>query len=1022
VKDLIGVKIGRYEIQAKIGEGGMAMVYRAYDARLKRDVALKVIHASNAQQERFYKRFEREARAMAVLTHPGIVQIFDVGDYNGLPYLVMEYLPGGTLKRYLGRPVAWQEAVSMLLPVSDALSFAHKQGIIHRDVKPSNILLDGMGRTRLSDFGIAKFIDQRETMELTGTNLGVGTPEYMAPEQGLGQDLDERADIYALATVCFELVTGQKPFRGNEALAILVRKINEQPPHAVDLLHGLPKALDETLFKAMSSKPDARHATMASFSISLSSLLGKSHTGISPEGIESEVEEQATKDFDLLSPESLELVLDEYREKLEEMQASIPDLREQVQEAVAAQQWAKVQEITEKITVCENSQATYQEMIARLGLISELHEQGDAAIQSGNWDEIDTVIVRLGELGQTGERYAKLLKRNASRAQQNEVDRIAQQVSDSIQKRNWQAAEAGLAGLNDLGATAEKTVENLQANYQAAQQAEEQQRKEIQRLSGFVNQALRDEDWGKAEAALKALNGLGADGQSAAQPLLKQYEIQHKHAEQLEAQARDLFAKVQTAADAADWAQAEAGLNELRQLDAKGITARLDQLAAEVQAKQASAIQRERERAEAALAAEQQKAEIKKLSNVIREAIVSEEWREAKSALARLEKLGAVGGQKAIQFKQRLSDARKAAQAREEAARAAETAKEIIVEEPVISSREHVEAVPEQVEIDEAITQPEKKRFPAFAKAGMAVVVGLLAVGAGMILLRDNNVPAMAVEESPIAAMVLDTVTMTATQAPTRTETPMPTATLTEVSTETPIPSPTPITKISEKDGMEMVFVPAGEFIMGSDEGNPDEQPEHIVYLDGYWIDKYEVTNSQYSKCMLTGACSMNENSDIQNPILQDYPVMGVKWVDANNYCKWVGRRLPSEAEWEKAARGTDGRVYPWGNEKPSSLLVNLSENIEPSVSYQAGASIYGALNMAGNAWEWVKDWYGEDYYEKSALDNPTGPLTGQNRVLRGGTWNNIAWVVRSSYRKWGDPDNKNDLYGFRCAVSAEEN
>ncbi|MBT7790870.1 MAG: serine/threonine protein kinase, partial [Calditrichaeota bacterium] len=184
--DLIGQSLGRYHILEQLGEGGMAVVYKAYDTRLETDVAVKVIRTESLPQntvERALKRFEREAKALARLNHQNIVNVTDYGEYEGKPYLVMPYFPGGTLKQKLGKPIPWQEAVEMLLPIAEALDYAHSQKMVHRDVNPANILLTERGQPMLTDFGIAKVLDIEETMDLTGTSAAVGTPEYMAPEQ-----------------------------------------------------------------------------------------------------------------------------------------------------------------------------------------------------------------------------------------------------------------------------------------------------------------------------------------------------------------------------------------------------------------------------------------------------------------------------------------------------------------------------------------------------------------------------------------------------------------------------------------------------------------------------------------------------------------------------------------------------------------------------------------------------------------------------------------------------------------------
>ncbi|MBN1230934.1 MAG: SUMF1/EgtB/PvdO family nonheme iron enzyme [Anaerolineales bacterium] len=241
---------------------------------------------------------------------------------------------------------------------------------------------------------------------------------------------------------------------------------------------------------------------------------------------------------------------------------------------------------------------------------------------------------------------------------------------------------------------------------------------------------------------------------------------------------------------------------------------------------------------------------------------------------------------------------------------------------------------------------------------------------------------------------------------------------------------------------MDMVYVPSGEFLMGADfTGKPqksetergrfvvmNEDPLRTVYLDGYWIDKTEVTQSMYDECVADGSCRAPSCGNFG----ENYPVVCVSRDDAINYCNWAGRQLPTEAQWEKAARGTDGRIYPWGNMAPSCNYAVINDGtghgfcdqggkVWPVGSIPAGASPFGVLDMAGNALEWVSDWYSEDYYETAPATNPTGPETGKSGVVRGGGEFDYYWYdVRTTTRVHSRLTWRDINLGFRCALPTE--
>lgn len=381
----------------------------------------------------------------------------------------------------------------------------------------------------------------------------------------------------------------------------------------------------------------------------------------------------------------------------------------------------------------------------------------------------------------------------------------------------------------------------------------------------------------------------------------------------------------------------------------------------------------------------------------------------------------------------------------------------------------------------------ESKRRAAESSRRFYITVGLAAVAVAIGLFTTFNQGGLSSRagletDSALATSAAQTPTPPLTQTlalpattetpslPTQTSTPSPTFTIPPTVSVAPPPAKASAgeTWTSPSDGMALVFVPAGEFLMGSLDSDQaagsDEKPQHTVSLNAFWVDRTEVTNAMFARFVVaTGykteaerqgwgkVFSLSEQewgevdgANWQHPRgstttiegLDDYPVVSMSWNDANTYCQWVGRRLPTEAEWEKAARGTDGRNYPWGDQAPAGNLLNFADRnlaqdwsdknaddgyefLAPVGSYPAGASPYGALDMVGNAWEWTVDWYVEDYYAHSPTKNPVQTTTAFTRVLRGGSWLDRPQFLRVTNRNWIYQEFAGDLIGFRCVRSA---
>ncbi|HEV2028095.1 MAG TPA: serine/threonine-protein kinase, partial [Candidatus Dormibacteraeota bacterium] len=261
MKDLTGTRIGQYEIVERLGGGGMAVVYRAVQQPLGREVALKALSSELFQDDGFVKRFETEAKTLAKLDHPNILPIYDFELSEGVAYLTMPLIRGGTLRDILNRgPLDTLTAWRYLREIGDGLQHAHDAGIVHRDLKPTNVLIHVDGRAMLADFGLARGAGQ--PTHLTTIGLAIGTPGYMAPEQVMGHDVDKRADIYAMGVLTFEMLTGRLPFIGSNRMEVAYSTVNAPIPSAVKLNAALPDEIDQLLGRVLAKDPAQRPQTV----------------------------------------------------------------------------------------------------------------------------------------------------------------------------------------------------------------------------------------------------------------------------------------------------------------------------------------------------------------------------------------------------------------------------------------------------------------------------------------------------------------------------------------------------------------------------------------------------------------------------------------------------------------------------------------------------------------------------------------------------------------------------------------
>jgi serine/threonine-protein kinase len=264
-EELVGQRIGKYQFMEYLGYGAMARVYKAYHTTLDRYVAIKLLHPHFASDADFVGQFKREAKNLATLRHPNIVQVYDFDIIDDMPYMIMEYIDGPTLKNVIDETrrrhvrVSLSKSVRIIMNIGVALSYAHKRSMVHRDVKPSNVMLEKSGRVVLADFGLARLLTGKRTT-ISGTVKG--TPAYMSPEQGLGKSGEARSDIYSLGVIFYELATGQLPFDSDNPLAIAMKHVNEPLKSPKTFVPELPDRIEAIIMKTMEKNPTKRYNTV----------------------------------------------------------------------------------------------------------------------------------------------------------------------------------------------------------------------------------------------------------------------------------------------------------------------------------------------------------------------------------------------------------------------------------------------------------------------------------------------------------------------------------------------------------------------------------------------------------------------------------------------------------------------------------------------------------------------------------------------------------------------------------------
>ena len=960
--DLSGQSFGRYHLTEQLGEGGMATVYRAYDTRLEREVAVKVIRSGAFPPDILHdvlRRFEREAKALAKLSHPNIVKVHDFGEYNDAPFLVMEYLPGGTLKKLLGKPLPWQDALKLLLPVARGVAYAHQRGILHRDIKPANILITETGEPLLSDFGIAKIFEGEQTTALTGSGMAIGTPEYMAPEQWAGKST-QQSDVYSLGVVLYEMVTGRKPYIADTPAAILLKQALEPLPRPRQFAPDLPDDVERLLFKALARALDDRFIDAPALVTVIENLLD-GHAVLQPAtptpvAVDvppvqltpgTLIEARFSSETAVQLQDGGETILPEV-EKIE----NIPTSEEAKSDSLAPT--TRPSNRLPRLAVIG--------LVALFGMaglvwIREKISPNILAEQGASTSRVtaSSTLTATATITHTATSVATdtstpILTLPATVSFTSTVTALPTEFIDEqgVPMRLVQAGEFTMgANSSDLVQECQKTA---YTGYCQPDFFKNQEPPHNVYLDNFFIDTFE---------VTNALYRTCVDSGACQPPTKNQnYALYRYFGESKYDDYPVIYVNWEMAQTYCKWRGARLPTEAEWEKAARGNDGRLYPWGSGLDCSHANYWLGDNTR------------------GCIGDTTKVGSYENGKSPYGVYDMAGNVEEWTSDLYKAYPGGDTNGSFSNGEA------------DYHVLRGGSWISGwiYPEVMSVE---------RYASQATGSEATIGFRCARSADL-----TPTPQLAIEPTPTLTLVAAGFS----------------------------------TGITDKKGVSMRLIPSGEFTMGNNNGSPDEKPAHTITLDTFYMDEHEVTNALFKACVEAGNCAKPywDLSGGKNQYglakFDHFPVTGVTWNDAQNYCAWRGARLPTEAEWEKAARGgLDGKLYPWGDDAPicqmAAINGALSNACVPKIadvvavgSFQPNR--YGLFDMAGNVAEWVSDWFGPSYYQNSIASNPHGPTSGTYRTIRGGSIADMIANITVSNRSYEDPSYRRYDVGFRCVLS----
>ena len=963
IRNMDNPDIPGYRVVEEIGRGGMAVVYKALQVSLGRYVALKVLNPYLASDPELVKRFQREAEAAAVMKHPNIVTIYDVGEANGYYFIAMEYVKGKSLKEYLTEkgPLSPKETIRILRDVASALDYAHKRGFVHRDVKPSNVLIDAeTGRALLTDFGVVKAL--HEETHLTHTGTFIGTVRYSSPEQIQGKSVGEESDLYSFGVMAYEMLSGRTPFEGS-VTAVMHAHVYEPVPPLSSVRSDLPESLNEVFWKALAKAPDERYESAKEFVKDIEACFRSRniHKGRLPHAEKKPHQKKGDTSKKEVEMEDQRTVVAPGRMSRAEVERNEKGRRRSTTLFAGILGGVLV-----LIVLGLLAMSSLKEKHAAETVVARSHATS-TAIAHAQATAAESAV-------ETATAVAYLQVTATKRARKT-ATAVAHMRATATERARETATAVAQAHVQATATDSFTSVPPLSLSDLVGV-------KWYEPTKGATVEFLPD---GHFVYSLFPINVSGEGGKK--QEGVYKFDKNHiviLHATIFNDKSSTFSVTLPKKDTLILGSHTLYRLNEdFSPLSITDVPSYHKQYLGYWTNVDPNT------RSIPALA----------IFEDVQGTLQVHVWGRCGPTWCYW---GAGGGKATDQF--------------------------LYVYWDHGFSRRHM-----------FIFLMDQRHLKVLT----------------VIHFTDNSGRSDFLEKDEFQKSLSPAVTPSITLTPS----PSPTITPSRLTFNDKLVA------LKQRFGIECVRVPAGKFIMGSPEGEgrDNEHPQHKVYLGEYWIGKTEVTNAEYEAFIKAGGYHQGkywtdagwkwrEENNITQPRYwsdntfnrPNYPVVGVSWYEAVAFTRWLSEvsglnvRLPTEAEWEKAARGVDGRKYPWGNTWDVSTVKRLNfadrhtnydwsdksgddgyKYTAPVGSYPAGASPYGAMDMAGNVWEWTSSLYKP--YPYNADDGRENPDALGYRVDRGSSWYINPGDARTAFRGFGSPGYQGPDIGFRVAISVPQ-